>query len=153
MEQSVESGASRRRGRPKTTGSGRLIGLRWHPAQLDRIDRWARLHEADSRAEAIRRMVDEKLAEMDPAAAISDCADTEERSVSRMDSPAKSTLQREERSLGLIVQESEFAAQKGSDQSTETGRMMAHFHAGLEQIGRTTREILQPSASPIRPVR
>jgi hypothetical protein len=50
------------RGRPKTTGTGTLIGVRLQDTTLTRIDRWA-AGEADtpSRPEAIRRLVDVAL--------------------------------------------------------------------------------------------
>ena len=46
------------RGRPKTTGTGTLLGARWHAPEIAEIDDWRRL-EADlpTRAEAIRRLV------------------------------------------------------------------------------------------------
>jgi hypothetical protein len=45
------------RGRPATTGTGTLIGLRLHEPELKRIDAWAKAQEV-SRPEAIRRLVD-----------------------------------------------------------------------------------------------
>lgn len=46
------------RGRPKTTGTGTLVGGRWHEAELAEIDDWRRAQEdIPSRAEAIRRLV------------------------------------------------------------------------------------------------
>jgi hypothetical protein len=47
-----------RRGRPKTTGRGRQIGVRWHPTQIKKIEAWgAKKEDEPSRAEAIRRLV------------------------------------------------------------------------------------------------
>jgi len=52
-------GTKKSRGRPKTTGSGVQIGMRWQQSDLDRIDAWATgQHDSPSRAEAIRRLVD-----------------------------------------------------------------------------------------------
>ncbi|MBI1650130.1 hypothetical protein [Hyphomicrobium sulfonivorans] len=45
-------------GRPKTTGTGTIIGARWHDAELSEIDDWRRNQEdIPTRAEAIRRLV------------------------------------------------------------------------------------------------
>ena len=49
-------------GRPKTTGPGLQLQVRVHPPLLGQIDKWiARQKQPISRAEAIRRLVDEKL--------------------------------------------------------------------------------------------
>jgi hypothetical protein len=46
------------RGRPKTTGSGVIVGARWHGPELAEIDNWRRREDdLPSRAEAIRRLV------------------------------------------------------------------------------------------------
>jgi len=51
------------RGRPKTTGIGTQIGMRWQSSKLGAIDDWRR-DQADlpSRTEAIRRLVELGLA-------------------------------------------------------------------------------------------
>lgn len=52
-------GTKKRRGRPKTTGSGVQIGMRWQQSTLDEVDAWsARQDDAPGRAEAIRRLVE-----------------------------------------------------------------------------------------------
>lgn len=52
-------GTKKKRGRPKTTGSGIQIGMRWQNAELERIDAWAaKQAEEPSRAEAIRLLVE-----------------------------------------------------------------------------------------------
>lgn len=58
MSSSNRDNIKAKRGRPKTTGVGLLIGLRWHQPELDEIDDWRR-EEKDmpSRAEALRRLV------------------------------------------------------------------------------------------------
>jgi hypothetical protein len=62
-------GNKKRRGRPKTTGIGVQIGMRWHPPILDEIDAWAsRQADSPSRPEAIRRLVELGLASGRPAA-------------------------------------------------------------------------------------
>jgi hypothetical protein len=46
------------RGRPQTTGVGKMIGLRLHADQLAEIDEWiARQEDRPSRPEAIRRLL------------------------------------------------------------------------------------------------
>lgn len=47
----------KKRGRPKTTGRGTQVGLRWHDRELVAIDAWAKKNEC-TRAEAIRRLVE-----------------------------------------------------------------------------------------------
>lgn len=50
------------RGRPRTTGAGTLIGVRWHAADLKAIDDWRRKQDdVPSRPEAIRRLVQKAL--------------------------------------------------------------------------------------------
>ena len=47
------------RGRPKTTGTGVQIGMRWQSPELTLIDGWIERHAPDlSRPEAIRRLVE-----------------------------------------------------------------------------------------------
>lgn len=56
---------SKRRGpgRPKTTGKGAQIGMRWQAPLLAAIDAWrAEQDDEPSRAEAIRRLVERGLA-------------------------------------------------------------------------------------------
>jgi hypothetical protein len=49
----------RGRGRPKTTGKGTQIGMRWQKPALDAIDAWRSEHEDElDRPEAIRRLVE-----------------------------------------------------------------------------------------------
>jgi hypothetical protein len=50
-----------KRGRPRTTGSGIQVGMRWQRPLLDRMDRWAKRH-CLSRPEAIRRLIELGLA-------------------------------------------------------------------------------------------
>ena len=54
--------AKSKTGRPKTTGPGLQLQVRVQPPLLVQIDKWiARQKQPISRAEAIRRLVDEKL--------------------------------------------------------------------------------------------
>jgi hypothetical protein len=51
-------GTKKKRGRPKTTGTGSQIGMRWQSAELAAIDAWrGRQEDQLSRADAIRRLV------------------------------------------------------------------------------------------------
>ena len=52
----IKKPAAKRTGRPRTTGTGTLVGTRWHKPDLDAIDRFARA-EMVERTEAIRRLV------------------------------------------------------------------------------------------------
>ena len=58
MSESIR-GTKKLRGRPKTTGSGIQLGLRWQLSELDAIDRWrGRQADLPSRSDAIRRLVE-----------------------------------------------------------------------------------------------
>jgi len=47
------------RGRPKTTGTGTLVGVRLQSEALDRLDDWAsRQKDQPSRPEAVRRLME-----------------------------------------------------------------------------------------------
>jgi hypothetical protein len=53
---------NKKRGRPRTTGIGTQIGMRWHEPDLHAIDEWRRKQpDLPSRAEAIRRLVEQAL--------------------------------------------------------------------------------------------
>ena len=56
MKQSI-SDNKKPRGRPATTGTGVLVGQRWHDPELEKIDAWAKANGA-TRSEAIRRLVE-----------------------------------------------------------------------------------------------
>ena len=50
--------AAKRTGRPRTTGTGSLVGTRWHEPDLVAIDAWRTAQDdKPDRAEAIRRLV------------------------------------------------------------------------------------------------
>lgn len=52
------------RGRPKSTGTGTLLGMRWHATELEAIDEWRREQkDLPSRSVAIRRLVELGLKE------------------------------------------------------------------------------------------
>jgi hypothetical protein len=55
-------GIKKSRGRPRTTGPGVQIGIRWQAAELAAIDAWRRHEDGKlSRADAIRRLVEDAL--------------------------------------------------------------------------------------------
>jgi hypothetical protein len=61
MQASIH-GTTKKRGRPKTTGAGTQIGMRWQAATLEAIDEWRRQQpDLPSRSEAIRRLVEQAL--------------------------------------------------------------------------------------------
>jgi hypothetical protein len=58
--------ATKKRGRPKTTGKGTRVGLRLHPPMLTALDDWAAENDC-TRADAIREAV-RQLVGLDPEA-------------------------------------------------------------------------------------
>src|SRR5215831_16175 len=53
----------KKRGRPKTTGRGTLVGVRLHPPELTRLDDWAKLQEDQpSRPKALWQLAELALA-------------------------------------------------------------------------------------------
>jgi hypothetical protein len=53
---------TKKRGRPKTTGRGTIIGTRWHEAELDAIDAWSSKHpDKPPRVHALRMLVERGL--------------------------------------------------------------------------------------------
>lgn len=50
--------ARKKRGRPRTTGTGVQVGTRWQTDQLKAIEAWAGRNGATSRADAIRQLVE-----------------------------------------------------------------------------------------------
>jgi hypothetical protein len=61
-------GTRKSRGRPKTTGAGMQIGMRWQQSTLDAVDTWAaKQDDKPTRPEAIRRLVELGLASAQPA--------------------------------------------------------------------------------------
>jgi hypothetical protein len=59
MSKSIRGTKKTRRGRPKTTGPGTQIGMRWPESLLKAIDAWRGKQEGNpERSEAIRRLVE-----------------------------------------------------------------------------------------------
>jgi len=55
-------GTKKSRGRPKATGPGVQIGMRWQATMLDALDNWRRNQpDLPARPEAIRRLVERAL--------------------------------------------------------------------------------------------
>jgi hypothetical protein len=66
MKRSVR-GNTKPRGRPKSTGIGAQIGMRWHAPDLAAIDEWRRQQpDLPTRSKAIRRLVEIALASTQP---------------------------------------------------------------------------------------
>ena len=58
MTQSIK-GTPKKRGRPRTTGRGLQIGMRWQDPELELVDHWiGKQKESFTRSEAIRRLVE-----------------------------------------------------------------------------------------------
>jgi hypothetical protein len=53
--------AIKKRGRPRTTGPGVQIAMRWHQPLLKRIEDWAKQQGVATRGEAIRHLVEKGL--------------------------------------------------------------------------------------------
>jgi hypothetical protein len=59
MGKSIRVNTKRKRGRPKTTGKGELVGVRLQPVRLAALDRWISQQEiVRTRPEAIRHLMD-----------------------------------------------------------------------------------------------
>jgi hypothetical protein len=62
MTKAKVSASKKKIGRP-ATGVGTLIGIRWHEPMLSAIEEWRRRQpDLPSRADAIRRLVEQALA-------------------------------------------------------------------------------------------
>jgi len=54
----IKKRATKRAGRPRITGTGIIVGTRWHKPDLDAIDKFAKAQDQKTgRAEAIRALV------------------------------------------------------------------------------------------------
>jgi len=59
MSKSIRGTIKKKRGRPRTTGPGLQIGMRWQSGEIEMIDDWiAKQKECRTRPEAIRRLVE-----------------------------------------------------------------------------------------------
>jgi hypothetical protein len=97
-----------------STGTGLLIGMRWHPPSLKAIDEWRRRqHDAPSRAEAIRRLVELALAGMQPTRrrgpkAKSKARDLAGQEIDKLGDPSATDEERQQRKRRLLKGPREF---------------------------------------------
>jgi hypothetical protein len=86
-----------------TTGTGFLIGMRWHASVLEKIDGWRRRqNDAPSRTEAIRRLVELALAGMQSPhprspKARSKAIDLAGKQIDKLSDPSASAEERQQR--------------------------------------------------------
>ena len=100
-------------GRPVTTGTGLLIGMRWHASVLEKIDEWRhRQNDAPSRTEAIRRLVELALAGVPPKArspkARSKALALAEEQIEKLIDPSAPDEERQQRKRRLLKGPREF---------------------------------------------
>ena len=102
------------RGRPKATGSGAHVGMRWQVSELKAIDEWRGEQEGSpSRAEAIRRLVKIGLGSARPSRhrspeAASKASQLAAEQVEKMLNPLLPEQERQSRSRRLIRGPKEF---------------------------------------------
>ena len=107
-------GTTKSRGRPRTTGAGVQIGMRWQEEELRAIDGWRR-QEPDSpaRPQAIRRLVGLGLAGSSPAkhtnpTAAAKASDMAGRRIDEIGDPSATAEERQDRKRRLIKGPREF---------------------------------------------
>lgn len=96
-----------------TTGTGLLIGMRWHASVLEKIDEWRhRQNDAPSRTEAIRRLVELALAGVPPKArspkARSKALALAEEQIEKLIDPSAPDEERQQRKRRLLKGPREF---------------------------------------------
>ena len=106
-------GTKKGRGRPRTTGAGVQIGMRWQEALLDQVDAWAKQQDEPSRPEAIRRLVEMGLAAAQNTAPTSPRAAAKARTMARaaidqLSDPSAPPEERENRKRRLLKGPPEF---------------------------------------------
>ena len=108
MSKSIR-GIKRKRGRPKTTGSGIQIGARWQSAELDTIDTWRKRQEDQpSRGNAIRRLVQLALATRTTKRKAQKASELATRTVERIVDKSMPAEEQERRKRALIKGPKEF---------------------------------------------
>jgi hypothetical protein len=98
------------RGRPKTTGPGVQIGMRWQPPELEAIDDWRRKQtDLPSRTEAIRRLVELglKAKQRNPKAAAK-ALDLAGQQIDKLADPSATAEERHQRKRRLLKGPGEF---------------------------------------------
>jgi hypothetical protein len=137
---------NRRRGRPKTTGSGMQISPRWSLSEIENIDQWAVSNGKPAREEAIRRIVNQvtgaprAIAVLAPAGG-PPMSRQEERLLKA--APVCANLHTSSDTRIDASEEVGKAVQVKRDESTEGSRMMSEYNSSLEELGRRTRAILE----------
>jgi hypothetical protein len=105
---------TKKRGRPKTTGKGVLIGVRILPKDLKTLDDWiARQDNRPTRPEAIRQLMDFALAGSDSArptshATVEKAVELAARAIERTTDKSQSVEEQQTRKRRLIKGPSEF---------------------------------------------
>src|SRR5690349_14600545 len=113
-------GTKKSRGRPKTTGKGDQIGMRWQKPLLRSIDTWREAQEGKpSRPEAIRRLVELGLAGTRPTprpsrkAAASKGSDMAGQVIDKLGDPSATEEERQTRKRRLLKGPKEFRDIRG----------------------------------------
>jgi hypothetical protein len=103
-------GIKKKRGRPRTTGSGVQIGVRWQGADLTAIDEWRRKQEDRlSRADAIRQLVKQALAHsLDIKQKAQKASELADRAVERVVDKSMPLEEQERRKRALVKGPKEF---------------------------------------------
>jgi hypothetical protein len=100
--------------RPKTTGAGAQIGMRWQVEMLAAIDAWRRKQEGNpSRSEAIRQLVARALASEIPSSppskqAARKAAEMAAHTIDRLDKRSGAPPERQRRKRHLVRGPKEF---------------------------------------------
>ncbi|NVO16483.1 MAG: hypothetical protein HXX10_20845 [Rhodoplanes sp.] len=111
---------NKKRGRPTSTGTGTLIGVRLLPDLLAAVVSWIkRQDDAPSRPEAIRRLVELGLASTSSARRFSKkkvekAAELAERQIERLVDPSATTEDRQRRKHRLLKGPEEFRDLRGT---------------------------------------
>jgi hypothetical protein len=108
----TKSTTKRLRGRPPT-GTGLLIGMRWHASALEKIDDWRlRQNDAPRRTEAIRRLVELALGSQSAGSrspkARSKAHDLASTQIDKLSDPSASAEERQQRKRRLLKGPKEF---------------------------------------------
>jgi hypothetical protein len=100
---------TKRRGRPKTTGKGELLGVRIHAQQLAALDNWiGQQNDAPSRPEAIRRLLEQALSKS-----------------SNPRSPRKGAAEKAAELAGQAIEEATDKSQSAEEQKTRKRRLIS----------------------------
>jgi hypothetical protein len=107
-------GTKKRRGRPRTTGPGAQIGMRWQAAELAALDAWReKQDDKPSRAEAIRRLVKGALALPTGGRKAKEASDLAARAIDRVVDKSMPPEEQARRKRALIKGPREFRDIRG----------------------------------------